>query len=75
MHPTAEMFERLREVEDTSQRNSLGLQSHERECALRYGYLNASITSMRNILLWIGSVLLVGMASLLVKVLFFHGAP
>lgn len=42
----AEVHERLREAEDQGLRNQLGLASHEKECSIRYGHINDTMTGM-----------------------------
>ena len=75
MSTSAEMFQRLRAAEDVGMRNTLGLNAHEKECALRYVHINDSITRMTNILLWLGATVLAGMAGILVKLQFFPHSP
>lgn len=70
-----EIYDRLRDVEDASLRNTLGLQSHEKECAIRYAGIQESVTGIKNVLMWVGGALLVGMAGVLVRLVFFSGAP
>ncbi len=43
-----DIWERLRDVEDETLRNQLGLTAHERECAIRYGHINASVAGLRS---------------------------
>lgn len=38
---------RLREAEEGGLRNQLGLESHERECAIRYGHINDTMAGVR----------------------------
>ncbi len=52
-------------------RASLGLLSHEKECALRYSAINDTMASIKNILLIVGVMLIGGMASILVNIVFF----
>jgi hypothetical protein len=58
------------------------IDGHERVCAERYagisvahGKLERSIASLNSRLLGIGTMLLLGMAGILVKIVFFPGAP
>lgn len=41
------LFDRLRDAEDASLRNSLGLAAHERECTIRYGHINENLAAIR----------------------------
>ncbi len=66
-----EIYERLREVEDTSLRNKLGLSSHEKECALRYEALWNEVRATNLTIRWAGSTLLIGTLGILTKILFF----
>ncbi len=75
MSISAEIFDRLREAEEGVLTNEMKLKSHEDQCAIRYGHIHASINSIRGILLWVGGTLLVGMAGILTKLLFFPSVP
>jgi hypothetical protein len=74
MSAEAEMFDRLRRVE-------MQIGTHEAVCAERYkGILEAgedtkrAIASMNKLAIKVGLLLIVGMASILVKLVFFaHG--
>ena len=44
---TDQIFDRMRELGEQSLRNQLGLVSHEKECAIRYEHINASVRAMR----------------------------
>jgi len=68
---TNEVYDRLRKVEDLSLRNHLGLKSHENECAIRYEALWREVRGTGRILRWAATTLLIGMAGILTKLLFF----
>lgn len=77
------VFNRLRDAEDKALRNELNLAGHEKECAIRYGHINASIAEMNEnnarmlrVLLAIGgSGVLIGITVIgfLVKLTVFGG--
>lgn len=77
-----EMFERLRTAEDVGLRNTLGLAAHEKECSIRYGHINETMSSMhrsvsgvrrdfRNAAVALIG-LLVGVLGFLIKLVFFR---
>lgn len=69
-----EMYSRLRATEDKALRNELGLVSHEKECAIRYGHINESVSSIRADLrkaAWGGVMIGVTALSFLIKLVFF----
>jgi hypothetical protein len=70
----AELFQRMQVAEQNNLRNSLGLQSHEKECAIRYGHINQTMRAIKRdmrlgILALIGT--LASVAGLLIKLVFF----
>ncbi len=69
-----EIFERLRDVEDESLRNQLGLTAHERECAIRYGHINESVMGIQKDFRRVataGASIMLAVLAFLVKLVFF----
>lgn len=63
--------DRLREVESDTRSNSERIVAHEMLCAERYKNIGDSIGSIKSILQWAGGALVVGMAGILVRLVFF----
>ncbi len=81
---SAEVYRRLRKVEDDSLTNRLNLSTHEKECALRQGYIkaeleatNSTMDGMRGDMRKVASIGAgIGLAVLgfLIKLVFFPSA-
>lgn len=74
MESAEELFERMRATEDKALRNELGLASHERECAIRYGHINESVTGIRRDMRQVataGAGVMLAVLGFLVKLVFF----
>ncbi len=70
----AELFHRVQAAEQSNLRNELGLGSHEKECAIRYGHINQTMGAIkRDMRLAIVALIatLASVAGLLIKLLFF----
>ena len=67
--------ERLREVELSAQSNADALEGHEEVCAERYKGIKDSLDKLNRVVSWASTALITGMAALLLKLLFFPGAP
>ncbi len=71
---TDELFERMRATEDKALRNELGLASHERECAIRYGHINESVNGVRRDFRNVataGAGIMIAVLGFLIKLVFF----
>ncbi len=68
---TEQLHSRLSAVERESLTNMIRLAEHEKQCAERYEGINDNIRAMKSIIQWFGGALLVGMAGVLTRLLFF----
>ncbi len=77
----AEVYQRLRKVEDDSLTNRLNLSTHEKECALRQGYIkmelettNATVHGIRSDMRKVASIgagIALAVLGFLIKLVFF----
>lgn len=69
-----ETSDRIRELEDRALRNTLGLQSHERECAIRYEHITDSVSGIRHdlrVAATSGAGIMLAVLAFLIKLVFF----
>lgn len=61
---------RVRTLELASQSNADRLEAHEDICAERYKNIHETLDTIKKVLLWVGAVVVVGMAGILASQVF-----
>lgn len=69
-----QVYDRMRAAEDRVLRNELNLMSHEKECAIRYGHINESMSGLQRDLRTAATAaagIMLAVLGFLIKLVFF----